>query len=92
MPINIEDERKPVFIENPETGEAKATFNNIIYKTDHALEENPNWSTPENPAGVMISMGKITVLPQSCVFLSVIVSTPYEEDGKPHEYFYGNAE
>ena len=92
VPILVEDIRKPVFREKPETGEQQATFDHNVYKVEHIIEENPIWITPENPEGTMISLGKVTEMPQSSVFLYVIVSSPYEENGKPHEYFFGNAE
>ena len=56
------------------------------------LAENICWSTQEQPAGEMRSMGQISELPRGNAFLTVKVSIPYKEDANNKEYIFGEAE
>lgn len=83
---------KSFLIDESELAVVEKTFLKASSSVKSGLAENICWSTLEQPAGEMRSMGEISELPRGNAFLTVKVCTQYREESTNKEYIFGQAE
>lgn len=91
-PQSFYDIYKSYLVENEEIQMIEKVFHESVASVKGELADNISWSTPEQPAGEMQSMGDLAELPESNAFLRIKVCISYVEEKTQHEFVFGEAE
>ncbi len=91
-PQKLENAFKSEFVNDTLLEDFKHNLKDPSHFLTHVCEDNPNWRTPDKPAGDLVNLGKMIKLPKSNAYLRLTLYSLYRENGQEDTFEYGSAE